>query len=69
MYIRRIATTYFVPLQLGVVAALLWANIDEDSYIYLWGTDTERTLDLGFSIADHHVGNTLCGFPLAPYIR
>ncbi|EER16059.1 hypothetical protein Pmar_PMAR003522, partial [Perkinsus marinus ATCC 50983] len=47
LYIRRIVTTYFIPLQLGVVAGLLWANIDEDSYVYLWGNDEERTLDLG----------------------
>ncbi|KAF4674726.1 hypothetical protein FOL47_008776 [Perkinsus chesapeaki] len=55
LYIRRIATTYFVPLQLGVLAALLWANIDEDNYVYLWGTDKYKTLDLGFTIGGHHV--------------
>ncbi|KAF4665117.1 hypothetical protein FOL46_003887 [Perkinsus olseni] len=55
LYIRRIATTYFVPLQLGVLAALIWANIDEDNYIYLWGTDKDKTMELGFTIGGHHV--------------
>ncbi|KAF4717048.1 hypothetical protein FOZ62_023983 [Perkinsus olseni] len=56
LYIRRIVTTYFIPLQLGVLAGLLWANIDEDSYVYLWGNDEAKTLDLG--------GTSIAGEPV-----
>ncbi|KAF4651503.1 hypothetical protein FOZ61_010414 [Perkinsus olseni] len=55
LYIRRLVTIYFVPLQLGVITGLLWANIDYDNYVYVWGTDDDESVDLGFSIAHHPV--------------
>lgn len=51
---------YFIPLQLGILAGLLWANIDESNYNYLWGTDSEGTMELGFSIGGHHVVKAAC---------
>ncbi|KAF4657713.1 hypothetical protein FOL47_008323 [Perkinsus chesapeaki] len=52
---KRLVTIYFVPLQLGVITGLIWANIDYDNYVYVWGTSDDESVDLGFTIAHHPV--------------
>ena len=49
----RIVQYYFVFLQLGIITALLWANIDEVSYSELWqGGDDPHSFTFHFFIND-----------------
>jgi len=53
----RFLLEFSIPLILGVVVALVWANVAPDNYSYLWGGDSDHPWELvpGFSLLGHHL--------------
>jgi NhaA family Na+:H+ antiporter len=48
----RIIQHFFVPLQLGIVTALIWANVSPDSYENLWLSSDPHALTVHFFVND-----------------
>ena len=55
----RILQHYFIPLQLGIVTALIWANVDFENYQSLWNPPSADPHDFTFHFFVNDVFMTL----------
>ena len=66
VWLVRVVEHYFIPLQLGIVTALIWANVNIHSYEDIWGESTlihyiinDVFMALFFGVATVHVTTAL----------